>query len=164
MLWPIHTRRANYAAVFARRPLAGAAISVGVAAVYPRGKGWMRQATAAGIHCAFILHAGRYTHGVGLRSVNAFTLLLAWAPNRRRRHDTLGKRGMRLIETTTGDEQIKINTTPDQPPLIRKATLRSGAAQASPVKSTPTSSPIVLNTIPYPVSGPGGPSLTSRKH
>jgi hypothetical protein len=71
---------------------------------------------------------------------------------------------MRLIKTTAGDEQIKINTTPDQTPLIRKVIVPCGAAQASPVQSTPPSSPIVLNTIPYPVSGPGGPSLTSRKH
>jgi len=71
---------------------------------------------------------------------------------------------MRLITTTAGDEQIKINATPDQAPLIRKATLPSGAAVASAIKSTPTSSPIVLNTIPYPASGPGGPPLTSRKH
>ncbi len=71
---------------------------------------------------------------------------------------------MRLIKTTAGDEQIKINTTPDQTLPIRNATLPCGAAQASPVKSAPTSSPLVLTTIPYPASGPGGPSLTSRKH
>ena len=71
---------------------------------------------------------------------------------------------MRLIKTIAGDEQIKINTTPDQTPLIRKTTLPCGEAQVSPVKSTPTSSPIVLNTMPYPASGPGGPSLTSRRH
>jgi hypothetical protein len=71
---------------------------------------------------------------------------------------------MEVIKTNAGDEQIKINTTPDQTPPIRKTTLPCGETQASPVKSTPTSSPIVLNTMPYSVSGPGGPSLTSRRH
>ena len=71
---------------------------------------------------------------------------------------------MRLIKTTTDDEQIKVNTTPDQTPLIRQTTSPYGEAQANPVRSTPTSRPIVLTTIPYPASGPGGPSLTSRKH
>ena len=70
---------------------------------------------------------------------------------------------MKLLKTTAGDEQIKINTTPDQTLPIRNATLPC-AVQANPVKSTPTTSPIVLNAIPYPASGPGGPSLTSRKH
>ena len=71
---------------------------------------------------------------------------------------------MRLITTTAGDEQIKIKTTPEIASTIRKATLPYGGAQASPVKSTPTSNRIVLNALPYPVSGPGGPSLTSRRH
>ncbi len=71
---------------------------------------------------------------------------------------------MRRIETIAGDEQIKINTSPRNAPIILAATSPSGETQGSPVKSTAASSPIVLNTIPSPASGPGGPSLTSRKH
>jgi hypothetical protein len=72
---------------------------------------------------------------------------------------------MRFIKTAAGDEQIKIRTTPEnEAPIISKIVPLCGAAQASPVKSTATNSPIVLNTMPYSASGPGGPSLTSRKH
>ena len=72
---------------------------------------------------------------------------------------------MRLIKAAADDEQIKIKTTPaEAAPIIRKIVPPSDEAQASPVKSTLTISPIVLNTMPYPASGPGGPSLTSRKH
>jgi hypothetical protein len=71
---------------------------------------------------------------------------------------------MKLIKTTAHDEQIKINTTPEKTPLILSTTSPFGEVQASPVKSTSTSRPIVLTTVPYPASGPGGPSLTSCKH
>jgi hypothetical protein len=71
---------------------------------------------------------------------------------------------MRLIKTIAGDEQIKINTTPENAPIIVATTSPCGETRGSAVKSTSTSSPIVLNTIPYPASGPGGPLLTSRKH
>jgi hypothetical protein len=71
---------------------------------------------------------------------------------------------MRLIKTTAGDEQIKINTPPENAPIILTTTSPCRETQGSAVRSTPTSSPNVLNTIPYPASGPGGPSLTSRKH
>ena len=70
---------------------------------------------------------------------------------------------MRFIDTTAGGEQTKINTPPENAPIIL-ATTSPCEAQASPVKNRPTSSPIVLTTMPYPGSGPGGPSLTSRKH
>jgi hypothetical protein len=53
--------REDYAIFVVRRALTGAAISVGVAAVLAPGKGWMGQATAAGIHCAFNLHTGKYS-------------------------------------------------------------------------------------------------------
>jgi hypothetical protein len=71
---------------------------------------------------------------------------------------------MRLLKTAAGDDQIEIKTTPETAPLIRKAILPCGEAQASRGNSTPTISTVVLNAIPYPTSGPGGPSLTSRKH
>jgi hypothetical protein len=70
---------------------------------------------------------------------------------------------MRLITTTAGDEQIEIKATPEKAVAIRKITSPC-EAQASLIKSMPTSSPIILNTLPYPISGPGGPSLTSRRH
>jgi hypothetical protein len=71
---------------------------------------------------------------------------------------------MRLIKTIAGDEQIKIKTTPEKAPMILATTSPCAEVQASPVKSTATISPIVLTTMPYPASGPGGPSLTSRRH
>lgn len=71
---------------------------------------------------------------------------------------------MRLIKTTAGDEQIEIKTIPEKTPLILSTTSPCGEVQASPVKCPPAVSPIILSAIPYPVSGPGGPSLTSRRH
>ena len=71
---------------------------------------------------------------------------------------------MRPINAAAGDEQIEIKTTPEKASMIHQTTLPRGEVHGSPVKSTPTISPMVLNTMPYPASGPGGPSLTSRKH
>ena len=72
---------------------------------------------------------------------------------------------MRLIKTAAGDEQIKVKTISEEvAPIVRKIVPLCEAAQASLIKSTPPISPIVLNTSPYSISGPGGPSLTSRKH
>jgi hypothetical protein len=71
---------------------------------------------------------------------------------------------MTLLKTAAGDEQIDIKATPEKASMFRETTLPHGEAQANSVRNTLTTSPIVLTTMPYPASGPGGPSLTSRKH
>jgi hypothetical protein len=70
---------------------------------------------------------------------------------------------MKLIKTTAGDDPIEIKATPERA-LIRTTVTPHGEVQVKPVRSTLTTAPIVLTTMPYPASGPGGPSLTSRKH
>jgi hypothetical protein len=70
---------------------------------------------------------------------------------------------MRLVKTAAGDEQIEIKASPEKA-LIRTTVTPHGEVHVSPVRSTLTTAPIVLTTMPYPTSGPGGPSLTSPKH
>ncbi len=71
---------------------------------------------------------------------------------------------MRLINAPAGDEQIEIKATPENATMIPTTVTSHREVQAGLIKSTVTASPIVLTTMPYPASGPGGPSLTSRKH
>jgi hypothetical protein len=71
---------------------------------------------------------------------------------------------MKPLTTAAIAEQTNLRKSPQAEPAISKAAAPCGAAQASPVVSPPTGSPIRLNTMPYPASGPGGPSLTSRRH
>ena len=123
-----------------------------------------RQAAAVCVHCAFIFPTGKYWSSCWLtRRMSVHT-----TPHAETEPGTPsqqpGRRWMRLIKTTAGDEQIKINTTPGNASIILATTSPSGEAQGSPVKSTAASRPIVLNTVPHPASGPGGPSLTSRRH
>ena len=74
------------------------------------------------------------------------------------------RRKMTSWKTTAATEQIDLRKPSETEPPIRKPAPPCGAAQASPVVSPPTGSPIRLNTMPYPASGPGGPLLTSRRH
>jgi hypothetical protein len=67
-------------------------------------------------------------------------------------------------KTTAVAEQIELGAKPETEPQVHKTAPPSGEAQANRSVSPPTLSPIRLNTMPYPASGPGGPSLTSRKH
>jgi hypothetical protein len=71
---------------------------------------------------------------------------------------------MTSLKTTAAAEQIDPTKTPEAESSIRKPAAPCGAAQASPVVSPPTGSSIRLNTMPHAASGPGGPSLTSRRH
>ncbi len=67
---------------------------------------------------------------------------------------------MRLRKTAAGGAPIEIKATLEKA-LIRTTITPQSEVQVSPLRSI---SPIVLTTMPYPASGPGGPSLTSRKH
>ena len=71
---------------------------------------------------------------------------------------------MTSAKTTAVTEQIKFGTKHETEPPVRNTAPPSGEAQANRSVSPPTLSPIRLNTMPYPASGPGGPSLMSRKH
>jgi hypothetical protein len=73
-------------------------------------------------------------------------------------------RKMTSLKTATAAKQIEFRTDPKTEPPIRKAAQPCGEPQPTRTASPPTVSPIFLNTMPYPASGFGGPSLTSRKH
>jgi hypothetical protein len=61
-------------------------------------------------------------------------------------------------------KQIDLTKALEAEPPIRTSAPPCGAVQASQAERLPTVKPIRLNTMPYSASGPGGPSLTSRRH
>ena len=73
-------------------------------------------------------------------------------------------RAMTSLKATAVVEQIDIRTKPEPEPPVHKTAPPEREGQANPIVSSPMFSTIRLNTMPYPASGPGGPSLTSRKH
>ena len=70
---------------------------------------------------------------------------------------------MASLTTAAVAEQIDLGKTPEAEPAIKKTAPPCGA-QASRAANPAPASPFRLNTMPSPASGPGGPSLTSRRH
>ena len=71
---------------------------------------------------------------------------------------------MTSLKTDAVAEQIDLTKALEVEPPIRTSAPPCGAVQASRAETLPTVNPIRLNTMPSPASGPGGPSLTSRRH
>jgi hypothetical protein len=76
------------------------------------------------------------------------------------------REGHRMTSLTTAAvaEQIDLGKTQEAEPAIKKTAPACGGAQASRAANPAPASPFRLNTTPSPASGPGGPSLTSRRH
>ncbi len=71
---------------------------------------------------------------------------------------------MESLNTARVAEQIDLDKAPEVEPSSHTSAPRCGDAKAKRASSVPTGSAIRLRTMPYPASGPGGPSLTSRRH